>query len=272
MSAIMELDGLRVRRGSREVLAIAGPLSFTPGEVVALLGPNGAGKSTLLLALAGLLPYRGSLRLAGRELLRWRARERARRLGFLPQRVPEAAAFRVEELVGLGRYPHRCPRAVDARIIAQALAAVGLEGSRDRLYTRLSGGQQQKVQLARVLAQVGLSPEDWPAGPPVLLLDEPTASLDLGARIEVLTLLRRLTGQGALCIVSLHDLNLALRAADRVLLLADGGLLADLRPDAVRDGACFERAFRTALTLSVGPDGRPRIEERWQAQPQQVAD
>jgi len=197
-------------------------LHVHPGEVLALIGPNGVGKSTLLRAMARLMrPAHGNVILASRDIWQISARDAARSLAFAPQANSEAWSATVEQVVSLGRAPHRgwiLPlTAYDDQITRQALEQVGLTPLRDRLSTELSGGEQQRMLLARVLAQE----------PSVLLLDEPTSHLDLKYQTDILSLVQRLAHQKRLAvIVSLHDLNLAAIYADRVALLSKGALAA----------------------------------------------
>jgi iron complex transport system ATP-binding protein len=191
-------------------------LAVRPGEVLAVVGPNGAGKSTLLRVLCGeLLPQSGEVRLVGRELRNWPARERARKLAVLPQQSRLEFGFLAEEVVGMGRSPH-APRAGDERIVQTAMERVGVSHLAGRVYPTLSGGEQQQVQLARVLAQeTGF-----------ILLDEPTSSLDLRHQHQVLRLLRELAKEDVGIMVVLHDLRLAKRYADRIAMMQQGQILA----------------------------------------------
>lgn len=210
-------QGVSVSRGHRPVLQNI-DLEVRRGEIIGVLGPNGAGKSTLLAALAGeLLPARGSVSLNGRPLTDWHGPERARTLAVLPQSSTLGFAFRVEEVVGMGRLPHATGQRVDELVIAEALAAVDGLHLKERSYLALSGGERQRVHLARVLAQL------WPAREgQVLLLDEPTSMLDPLHQHGVLQAVRTLADQGVAVLVIVHDLNLAACYCDRILLLQQG--------------------------------------------------
>lgn len=208
---------LTVRRGS--ITALQGvTLQLRAGQVLGVLGPNGAGKSTLLTALSGeLVPSAGDVLLKGRVLADWPDVERARRLAVLPQISTLSFAFRVADVVAMGRLPHHTGRRADAAIVDAALAAADAEHLAARNYLELSGGERQRVHLARVLAQL------WPGGPDqVLLLDEPTSMLDPSHQHSMLQAIRRFAAQGGAVLVILHDLNLAARYCDRLLLLKDG--------------------------------------------------
>lgn len=213
------------------------------GEVVVVLGPNGAGKSTLLGALAGDRPLvEGAVWLDGRVLPSWSRAELAQRRGVLEQRSSLESAFRALEVVAMGR-PPAGGAAQDRAIARAALAEVGLVHAAERVYPSLSGGEQQRVQLARVLAQL------WESDRCALLLDEPVAALDVAVQHDVLTLARRRARRGAAVLITLHDLNLAAEYADRVVLLSRGRVVADGPPDRALTPDTIEAVF--GLTTSV---------------------
>ena len=214
---------LRVRLGGSAVVNGI-TLALRPGEVTAIVGPNGAGKSTLLACLAGLRrPDEGEVRLGEEALAVLKARERARRLGFLPQTPEIAWRLDVETLVGLGRTPHAGPFGHgphDAIAIARALRDADLKGFARRDVASLSGGERGRVLIARALA----------GEPQWLLADEPLTGLDLGHQLDVSALFRQFAGAGGGVVVTVHDLGFAARAADRVVVMADGRVLSDGAP------------------------------------------
>jgi iron complex transport system ATP-binding protein len=222
---MLEASAVAVAIGPARLLD-AVSLCIAPGEVVAIIGPNGAGKSTLLRVLCGdLMPEDGEVRLLGRPLPTWPVQEQARRRAVLPQQSTLAFAFTAREVVLLGRAPHSGgaagPR--DRAIADAALDVVDAAHLADRWYTTLSGGEQQRVHLARVLAQIW---EPIDGQPRFLLLDEPTNSLDLAHQHCTLALARQWSRQGVGVALVLHDLNLAAQYADRLALLHNGRVVA----------------------------------------------
>lgn len=224
VAPILELQHVSVTLGDVERLRQLS-LTLVPGEVTAIIGPNGAGKTTLLRLIAGeLRAATGYVRLAGRELTAWSPQQRARHLAVLPQVSSLSFPFTVEEVVAMGRSPHSTGLQVDATIVRAALQAMDMAHLRERLYTHLSGGEKQRTQLARVMAQIWRG-EDAQAR--LLLLDEPTASLDLGHQQQLMQSVRAFAEQGAAVLMVLHDLNLALGFADRLVALQEGAMIAD---------------------------------------------
>ena len=224
-------------------------LEVRPGDIVALVGPNGAGKTTLLRALARLLrPRSGTVLLAGTHIWQLRPRTVARQLALAPQSEGVFAPMTVEQAVALGRAPHRgwlLPyNAHDRAVIERVLQQTGLQDVRHRLITELSGGEQRRVILARVLAQE----------PRILLLDEPTTHLDLRYQTEVLALIRRLGQHDHLAVVvTLHDLNHAALCATRVALLAHGRFVAVGTPEAVLTPAYLAQAYGVKVIVTRHP-------------------
>ena len=231
-------------------------LSLPGDKVTAIIGPNGCGKSTLLKALARVLPARsGTVTLDGEAVSAIAPRALARRLAILPQSLHAPEGIRVADLVTRGRLPWRgllSPwREEDRAACAEAMEAVGMTDLADRDLGELSGGQRQRAWLALVLAQQT----------PWLLLDEPTTYLDLTHQMEVLGLLRRLNRRSGTAVVSvLHDLNLAARYSDHLVLLANGGVIAAGTPGEVLTPDNLSSAF--GLTAKVMPDpvtGTPMV-------------
>jgi iron complex transport system ATP-binding protein len=224
-------------------------LEAHPGQVLALIGPNGVGKSTLLRAMARLLePRRGKVLLSGRDVWHSTPRDIARQLALAPQTSGTYYSVTVEQTVALGRAPHRgwlLPLTAQDRAATQrAMEQAGLTALRDRLVTELSGGEQQRVVLARVLAQE----------PQVLLLDEPTSHLDLRYQAGILGLVHQLAHKdGLTVVVSLHDLNLAALYADRVALLGEGQLVAIGSPEEVLTPERLTQVYGVPIVVTRHP-------------------
>jgi iron complex transport system ATP-binding protein len=220
----LRISGLQFRRGSRVVLDDI-DLDLKSGAITAVLGPNGAGKSTLLSCIAGLLrPERGCVELDGTSLLSLPAMQRARRIAFLPQTPEIAWAVDVQTLVSLGRIPFQgiSSDAEDRLAVARAMEKTEVSQWAERAVTTLSGGERARVLLARVLA----GESEW------ILADEPFTGLDPSHQFEAAELLRSVADQGGGVVITIHDLTLAARIADRVVILDGGRVVADGAPQA----------------------------------------
>ncbi|WP_375785705.1 ABC transporter ATP-binding protein [Bradyrhizobium sp. Pha-3] len=235
---LLSTTALNASLGSRKVLHDVS-LSLEAGHLVALVGPNGAGKTTLLRALAGLIPSDGDIRIGGDALASLALRERAKRFAYLPQGHMVHWPLPARDIVALGRYPHGAtdparlsPKDIEA--VLRAMQAVDVTEFSDRRVTELSGGERSRVALARVLAVEA----------PVILADEPTASLDPRHQIDVMQKLRNVADTGVLVIVVTHDLGLAARFADHVLVLSEGRLAAQGAPGAALSEAVLASVFR----------------------------
>jgi iron complex transport system ATP-binding protein len=221
-TSTLAATNLTVTRGGRTILPSL-DVSFDSGQITAVLGPNGAGKSTLLAALAGLLEAsEGAVHLDNTALADIAPRLRARRIGFLPQNPEIAWPVDVLTLVGLGRIPHRpqSKQADDAIAVARALQITSTTEWAQRDVTTLSGGERARVLFARVLA----GEPEW------ILADEPFAGLDPAHQFEMAELLQSLAAEGRGIVCTLHDLTLAARVADRVIVMCDGRIVADGPP------------------------------------------
>jgi iron complex transport system ATP-binding protein len=217
----VELRGLSVTLGRTEIVHGI-DAAVARGEWVALIGPNGAGKTTILRAVAGLVPFAGSVQVDGRSVAASSRRQIARRVALVPQKPETPAALTVAEYVLLGRTPYIAYLATERRedrlAAERALDALALRPFADRALGSLSGGELQRVVLARALAQDA----------PLLLLDEPTSALDLGRQQQVLELVDELRREHELTVVSaLHDLSLAGQYAERLILLDGGRVVAE---------------------------------------------
>lgn len=227
---------------------------FAPGRLHAVIGPNGAGKSTLLRLLAREWPAtHGEVRLDNRPLADWPAAELARRRALLPQQHGLAFAFSATEVVTLGRlHARRRTPAAERAIVTAALETAGAAHLATRRYPELSGGERARVQLARVLAQIW----DEADGPRYLLLDEPTAHLDLTFQHACLRLARAWAARGVGVIAVLHDPNLVLAYADEVSVLRGGRLFAHGEPRTILDPALMREVYGLAMRRIDGGDGQ----------------
>ncbi|OKJ76543.1 heme ABC transporter ATP-binding protein [Streptomyces sp. CB02460] len=240
-----EVSCLRVRLGGRQVLDSI-DLTAYAGEVLALVGPNGAGKSTLLAALAADLPAEsGAVRIDGRPVTDWSAPELALRRAILPQTAALAFPFPVEEVVRMGRAPWAGTDRADEDdpAVAEAMAATEVTGFAGRPFSALSGGERARVALARVLAQRA----------PLLLLDEPTAALDLRHQELVLRICRERAAAGDAVVVVLHDLGLAAAYADRAAVLHEGRIALAGPPGEVFSGELLGRVYRQPVEVFPHP-------------------
>ncbi|MET7849412.1 heme ABC transporter ATP-binding protein [Streptomyces avermitilis] len=251
-TTVAEARALHVHLGPRAVLTGI-DLTVRAGEVLALVGPNGAGKSTLLAALAAdLAPERGEVRICGRAARTWPPAELALRRAVLPQSAGLTFPFPVEEVVRMGRAPWAgTPREdEDDAVVARALAATETTGFAARPFPALSGGERARVALARVLAQQT----------PLLLLDEPTAALDLRHQELVLRLCRERAAAGDAVVIVLHDLGLAAAYADHVAVLHDGRVAAHGPPADVFEAALLTRVYRQPVEVLSHPrTGAPLV-------------
>jgi iron complex transport system ATP-binding protein len=247
--ARLEVVGLSAGYGRTRVLD-AIRLTVEPGGWLAIIGPNGSGKSTLLRSVLGFHPHQGLVRVDGVPTSGMPRRERARCLAYAPQTpvLPEGVTTR--DYVGLGRTPHRpllaAPRGVDRQVVDDVMGRLELDLLAERPLATLSGGEQQRAVLARALAQQ----------PRVLLLDEPTAALDLGHAQQVLDLVDRLRRQDGLTVLStLHDLTLAGQYADRLALLSEGRVVAEGTPGEVITTAALRTHYGARAEVVHGPSG-----------------
>lgn len=247
-------------------------LVLHPGEMVGLIGPNGAGKSTLLKVLIGLWRgAEGDIRLIERPLASYTPREVARYVAYVPQTTAVDFAFTVREMVLMGRSPHlgrfEFEGEEDRRIADEAMHKTGVLHLADRFVNTLSGGERQRVFIARALAQQ----------PRILLLDEPTANLDIRHQLDILDMVAGLAGeQGLGVIAAIHDLNLAAHFCGRLILLHEGRVLADDTPDAVLtpqnlslsfgvEARVYRDPFTQGLRLSISRDGNGHHRAREEA-------
>jgi iron complex transport system ATP-binding protein len=244
----LRAEDVHVQLGAKQVLSGA-RIAFAPGSITAILGPNGAGKSTLLSCLAGLrTPDRGHCTLNGVDLATLAARARAREIAFLAQNPEVAWAVTVRTLVGLGRTPFLGARGAtveDAAAVDEALALTGSTVLGERIVTTLSGGERARVLLARALA----------GRPKWLLADEPLTGLDPGHQLDAANLFRRVARAGCGVVVTMHDLQMAARLADRIVLLVDGRIFAEGDALAVLSEKNLRAAYGVSSRIVQGAHG-----------------
>ena len=249
---LFALENLRFRFGPQEVLRGL-TLRLEPGEMTTIVGPNGAGKSTLMSILSGYYGgYEGSCAFLGVEIRDWKKGALGRRMAFIPQLGRLEFPFTAEQVVLMGRTPHgrgffESPQ--DRAAVRRALEITGCVEFAPREFSRLSGGERQRVVLASALAQQ----------PEVLLLDEPTTFLDLKHQLAAYALLRDLARSGLSVIAITHDLNLAGRYADRVIVLAAGRIAANGPPEQVLTAGMLAEVFEVETSVGAGPAGRPWV-------------
>lgn len=254
--SVIAASNITVRAGAKALLDGVS-ITVAPGETVALVGPNGAGKSTLLRVLAGeLKPNAGSIALKGQPLAGYSPRDLALHRAVLSQATHVAFPFTVGEVVRMGA-GDRHGRAIDDLADA-ALADVDLAPFRDRIITTLSGGEQQRAHFARVLVQLACG--EAAHGPGLLLLDEPTASLDLKHQLDMLEAVGRCARRGVAVVTILHDLNLATLSADRIVVLEGGKVAAEGTPGETVTDELLARVFKVASAVGrTPPPGTPFV-------------
>jgi iron complex transport system ATP-binding protein len=245
------VEQMTVRKGGKTIL---NDVSFTApdGKITGLIGPNGAGKSTLLTAILGLSSATGTACFRGQDLLTMSRRARAQCTAYVEQSASTEERLTVREVVALGRIPFEAawqaePGPGDAAIIDAVLAQTGIAGFAGRRYSTLSGGEQQRVQVARALAQT----------PRLLLLDEPTSHLDIRAQLQLLELLRQRALRGMTIVLALHDLNHAMRFCDHLVVLKAGGVAANGSPEAVLTSALLRDVYGVHARVLAGDDASP---------------
>jgi iron complex transport system ATP-binding protein len=252
VSADLVLSDVRVQLGGRVVVQDVS-LTLSTGKLVAIVGPNGAGKTSLVRAVAGLLRYRGRITFAGADLASLQAKARARTIAYLPQGHEVHWPLPARDIVALGRLPHGA--ADPARLgpdqraaIDAAMALTGTAAFADRPVTELSGGERARVALARVFA----------TGAPLVLADEPTAALDPRHQLDVMVALRGRADDGALAIAVTHDLGLAARFADQVVVMADGRVATAAPPAEALAASIMGSVFGVSI-YQAEHQGRPVV-------------
>lgn len=256
---LLNVSGISVDVAGKRLLHPA-ELSVSAGEVVSVVGPNGAGKTTLLRAIASdLQPGSGVIELGGRAIAGIDARERARQVAVLTQHNSLEFAFTGLEVVSLARGPHSTGAALDLRICREAMEAMDVGHLAERLYPTLSGGEQQRLQLARVLAQIWRA-EDAGGQYRLLLLDEPATSLDIGHQHQLMRAVRKFAATGVGVLMTVHDITLAASYSDRLALIKNGHCVAQGEPEAVLTDTLVSDVFDTQVLILPHPEtGKPVV-------------
>lgn len=251
---MIEAQDVSVSIGGKRIVANI-DFATRPGALTAIVGPNGSGKTTFLKALSGELAYGGRIAINGRDLAAMKPAEAASARAVLPQATSLSFPFTVHEIVRLGLVGGRSGvlPGEDARLPERALARVDLDGFAGRFYQELSGGEQQRVQLARVLCQVWAPVLD--GKPRYLFLDEPVSSLDIKHQLIIMNIARDFAARGGGVIAILHDLNLAAMYADRMFVMHRGRLAATGSPREVLEDGLIENVFGCRLRVGVLPSG-----------------
>lgn len=245
---MLNVTEISIARGNKKIIEQVS-FSLSSGTVMGVLGTNGAGKSTLLAGISGEIPAQtDKVVLNGRLIDEWPAIERAQQMAVLPQSAHLNFAFTVSEVVAFGRLPHKTGSQKDNEIVTQVLTLTDTQHLAQRSYLELSGGERQRVHLSRILAQL------WPITEhSVLLLDEPTSMLDPLHQHTLLKIVRQCAQEGASVLIILHDLNLAARYCDRILLLDQGKVYIDDAPKHALTATTIEHIFSLPVSISYHP-------------------
>ncbi|PQJ68304.1 ABC transporter ATP-binding protein [Photobacterium angustum] len=242
MNTIIQAKHLSFQQGNKQLLT---DINFTigAGELVGIIGPNGAGKSTLLKCLAGYLTSSsGEIFLKEKTLSSYRHQQRAQHMSYLPQHTEPAFAFLVKDVIGYGRYSHSNP--ISDKEFNRTIHQLNIEKLLNQPLNQLSGGEQQRVHFARLLLQ----------NADCMLLDEPTASLDIGHESELMNILAAQCQQGKTALVAIHNLNTALEFCDQLLLLQQGELIAFDTPDNVLTPSRLHQLYQDNITICRHPE------------------
>jgi iron complex transport system ATP-binding protein len=233
-------------------------VAINTGQITVIVGPNGAGKSSFIKVLSGdILPTQGQVILNDKALSDWSPDQRARMVSVLPQHSSLNFPFNASEVVALGRIPHQSGKVRDTHIVKEALATVDANYLESRFFTQMSGGEKQRVQLARVLAQIW---EPTTTGNQFLVLDEPTSALDLSHQVLTLKIVSELAERGVGVVMVVHDLNLAARCADNIIVFDKGTIVAQGSPDEVLNEQLISDVFDiTPLILKHPVTGKPLV-------------
>jgi len=222
------------------------------GELVSIIGPNGAGKSTLVKAISCERPIdRGTIFLNGMHIKDYAPKDRARHMAVLPQANTLSFPYTVAEVIALGRTPHDVPRSTNNAIVRDILQELDLSKSSERIYTTLSSGEKQRVQVARVMAQIWDKGDEFSK---ILIMDEPLTSLDLKYQKELVLILKKISTLRITIITVMHDINVAMAVSDKILTMKDGEVTCFDSPEKMQDVSIFNNLFNINLEMITLPD------------------
>lgn len=255
--AVLDIQGLSVKLDNKTLLSDIS-LHVNAGEVVSIIGPNGAGKTSLLRAISGDISLQeGSILFNNKPLDAWGNMEKARLLAVLTQSNSLSFAFTVSEVIALGRTPHSTGFNTDNQYCAEAMDALNVLHLSKRLYPTLSGGEQQRVQLARVLVQIWREEGDFKR---LLLLDEPVTSLDIGHQSALMKIVKKFATTGVAVVMVVHDVTLAATYSNRLIALKNGCILAQGSPEQLITESQISQLFDTNVSIITHPDtGKPIV-------------
>ena len=257
----LQVNNVSVYLSSGHVLFEDINFELQAGEILAIIGPNGAGKTSLLKTLAGDLKIKqGEILYDKQKLSQWTSAKRAQQLAILPQLSSLNFSYTVEEVVGLGRTPHSTGKQCDEKIVQSILQQLDIFHLRKSLYTFLSGGEKQRSQLARVMAQISVPEGSISSKARYLFLDESTASLDLGHQQQLMQVIQAFAQQGVAIVMVMHDINLAARYVDKLLAMYDGKVLAYGSAQEVVTENLMKTLYQVDVKVIAHPEtGKPVI-------------
>lgn len=256
MMNVLDINKLSVDSNGAQLLHDIN-LTLKAGEILAVVGANGAGKTTLLNSISGDVIFtQGAMTLCGKKHSDWSLQQRAKHLALLPQFSLLNFPYTVEEVVGLGRIPHRTGMDIDEQIIRDAMIKMDVIHLAHRPYTQLSGGEKQRTQLARVMTQIWREAD---AQPRLLLLDEPSTGLDLGHQQQLMNAVVTFAKQGVGILMVVHDINIAAKYADNIIALDDGHIAAYGTTDTVISAPLLKQLFGAHVCISTHPETKKTV-------------
>ena len=256
MTSVLDIKQLFVDKNNTPLLSDIS-LTITAGEILAVVGANGAGKTTLLNAISGDIECsKGSITVCQKQHTQWSLQERAKHIALLPQLSLLNFPYTVEEVVALGRIPHCTGITIDEQVVREVMIKMDIAHLAQRPYTQLSGGEKQRTQLARVMAQIWREAD---AQPRLLLLDEPSTGLDLGHQQQLMNAIVTFAKQGVGILMVVHDINIAAKYADNILALHKGRIAAYGAVDTVITAPLLKQLFGAQVHISAHPETKKTV-------------